>query len=661
MDDIYRREDNVMKLDNGKPKISKYWITSIVLWVVLVVVLIILIILWQTGVIFQSGSSGTTALKEIPIPIPTCYAEHTLESAVLKVATYDPINVTREEEFTVSREKPVIEKFNREVPSEIINLPTKVNTPKIATRRSVITPRSVATPTVDTPTVDTPIVDTPIVDTPIVDTPIVVVTETIDSAESLSTKESKSIISGNDESTLEMSVSTQTEQDSEPVEVSLPMKLEEGTPGLGRFIEHIMYINLDEHHGKREKLEEQIELLHLPDFVLRERLSAVKRSNNNLGKFLSHIACLSKALPLKKNVLILEDDFVLNMSSKEILTAFEGTQNYVENRWDVICLTQNVSNWKNLTTLNNSLQICKLLNSTSTVAYLVNKLYLPKLLAFYIQQLRVMLQQGSYTPMENLQTELQSSDLWIGYHVPVGFVAGQHQIYLADLTSYIDEKQVVHNIEVQPHTDQKKVAICHIATGKYNQYVNAIQKDCYLKFLKLHHVEFFLFTDDSDLFDNDRTEEGAKLKVRPVINLEKDLFRFSSIMSEEAALTQFDYIYYMDVNYRLYQHPFENDIMIDGVVATSLLHNIPNSDFSVGFFGGAAIPTLTMLHTISIRSEKGKTDEFYFNQYLQMFPPTSVLSQSYMFSERCLDISCKEPLCRLLRESNLTPILGPVA
>jgi len=657
MDDHYSvktREFSSTKSHNEeKPKISKYWITSIVLWVALVVILIILIILWQTGVIFQSSGTSNTAQKEPPIPIPTNYAEHTLESAILQVPSYDPQNITREEEFTVVREKPVIEKFNREVPSEIINPPKPIRkNPTITSHVSLVSPTlvsplSAVSPTFDSSTLDSSVIESPTFDTPLIDSPVIE-SPTFESP----TLESPTIVNHLEEK----------EEIENAQKMTLPpLKLpKDSTPELGKFIEHIMYINLDEHHGKREKVEAEIELLHLPDFVLRERLSAVKRSNNNLGKFLSHIACLSKALPLKKNVLILEDDFVLNMSSKEILTAFEGTQDYLENRWDVICFAQDVTRWQNLTTLNNSLQICKLLHSTSTVAYLVNKLYLPKLLAFYIQQLRIMLQQGAYLAMENIQTELQTSDLWIGYHVPVGIVRGQRQIYLADLTSYIDEKQIVHQIEVEPCADQKKVAICHIATGKYNQYVHPIQKDCYLKFLKLHRLEFFLFTDEVEHYDT-TTEEGAKLKVRPVVNFEKDSFRFSSIISEEAALTQFDYIYYMDVNYRLYQHPFETDIMVDGVVATSVLHDVPNSGFSVGFFGGSAIPTLTMLHTMSIRPEKGKTDEFYLNQYFEMFPPTSVLSQSYMFSERCLDISCKEPLCRLLREANVTPILGPLS
>ena len=54
-------------------------------------------------------------------------------------------------------------------------------------------------------------------------------------------------------------------------------------------------------------------------------------------------------------------------------------------------------------------------------------------------------------------------------------------------------------------------------------------------------------------------------------------------------------------------------------------------------------------------------EEGHLNRYLLTNPPQKILSQSYLFSERCLDVTCSEPICRLLRESSLPPLMGIVA
>jgi len=596
-------------------KLSKYWIISIVLWSALVFVLI----LWQTGVIFQGkkttdsrqtnnlGSSETQGASNV---WPN-YAKGSIEETILKVPEYDPQNVTREEEYHVSREKSVIEKLNKEVLTEII--PEEI------------------------------------------------------------TKE----------------------------------KVDSGV-GLERFIEHILYINLDDDKAKRQNIEFEISQLNLPESVVRERLSAVKRAHKPLENFLSHIACLSKALILKKNVLILEDDFQFDRTPAQIMTYLEAVENYCEHRWDVICFSQKVSEWQFLTeaashdsTTTCYSKICRIFQNTSTTGYLVNKLYIPRLVAYWIQKVRTILQNEKVNEVYNIeqvQTELQKSDIWIGFHNPIGHKGDEKWRYLDDLQQSIFESKIEH-IKVHEPFEQKSIAICHLATKNYNKYVPAIQMDCYLKFLKLHRMEFFLFTDEASHY-NKVTEEGAVIHIYPVESqdyTQDNLHRFHSLLSAEEALQKFDYIYYMDVDYRIYQHPVEDQLLVDGIAATAHLHSLvekrdgsqrhsgmpenrPESTaciypeekitscFTSSFHGGSSQSYLTMCNVLRRNIDQDTSrgivakwgDESHLNRYLLTYPPKSVLSQSYIFSERCLDLDCKEPMCSALRDAMRRPIMGPI-
>ncbi len=582
---------------------------------IVLIIGVILIVIWQTGLF--GHSMDTTPYVKPPSTAEEAviqdYTPSSLEGSVISVPPYDPVAVTREEEIHLTRERPIVDKF-RSVPSEMIPPLDSLLSPSL-----------------------TPIPAAP-----------------------------------------------------EPV-----------ANQLHQFVEYILFINLDDAKDKKDRMEKEISKLNFHTSVIKERLSAVRRSNSNLSQLLSHIACLSKALTLKKNVLILEDDCEFLRTDFQIMKVLSAIKKWNGDRWDVICFTQeNIEQWQLLTTTEEGIHICKLIKGCST-SYLVNKQYLPKLLAFFIQQLRAALHKqknAQALSLCDMQRQLQSTDVWIGFHVPFAQTPRERGLYLSGLEAFVNQvDDKIANIVLSPQQPQQKILICNIAFGSNNHHVSGIQRDCYLKIFKLHQLEFCLFT-DQDTQLSATTEEGAVLHVIPLqaddlIHKDENLYRFTILEKAIPLFDSFDYVFYIDMDYRIYQHPFENNLLVQGLVGASHLHELlntvkitdhlenrkestayvpaqpaPQHLFSVGFHGGEAQAYMLMVKQLAQNVKKDLAlniicrhgDEGHLNAFYNRNLPTSILSQSYMFSERCLDLHCHEPVCQLLRESSFAPVMGKI-
>lgn len=490
-------------------------------------------------------------------------------------------------------------------------------------------------------------------------------------------------------------------------------------PGLEKFIQHILYINLEADTHKRESVEKEIARMNLPPEVGRDRLSAVKRSNGPLGLFLSHIACLSKALTLKQNVLIMEDDFVFDRTPVKLLEALQLAEEVTEGRWDVISFGQHVSDWQILGQ-RQGVKLCRLFRNTSTAGYLVHRLYVPRLTAFLIQRLRRILQKEKFLYtycLKNIQTEVQTSDTWLGFHLPIGHQGDHRWSYHDNLEYEVNAAGAATKIVLRSPFRQRKVAVCMTVTSKEElQLAQRLQKDCFLKFLKLHHLEFFLWVPETKISNTDlevKTEstttttlEGAPLHIHTFLTStvpEKyKLYHFHHVVQAENHLTQFDFIYSIDVHYRIYQHPLESDLLTeDHLVAVehmqslmtkshsnassrTTLHHLGTPEtnpvsrafigpgesmthyFTSAFHGGDRQKYLTLCRSIrdmvntdqAAGIEARCLEESYLNRYFLTHPPDRVLQHGYIFSERCLDSTCSEPVCIALREGQQTPVMG---
>lgn len=135
------------------------------------------------------------------------------------------------------------------------------------------------------------------------------------------------------------------------------------------FIEYVVYVGLD---GPCPELEQEINQLPLSLSVVRERLVAIKHTAHQ--DLLATIACLSKAQNLNKNLLLLHKGCQLtNMISKN-----------VPDRWDVV---------------------------TTENGMLINKSYLPTMIAHLVEQLKNKIDRIDLT-------ELQQRDAWMPFTQP---------------------------------------------------------------------------------------------------------------------------------------------------------------------------------------------------------------------------------------------------
>lgn len=461
-----------------------------------------------------------------------------------------------------------------------------------------------------------------------------------------------------------LSPSTTSEAYSSMSEMSTEVDLE-------RFIGYVIYINLDRDPGKQSRLEAQVRDLGLD--VKNSRLSAIKSSRDELGRLMSHVTCLAKSDTSQRNVLILEDDFQFDRNGSEIEAALRAVESTVGNRWDVILFSQEVNSWQYMAS-DDGLQVCRVLSSSGFRGYLVNHLYVQRLVLYLFQCLRqFMANESTLVDISELLSEIQGRDMWIGFNVPVGHTTGRDFQYLNTLTHAVNADGTSMTLTLEPRFVQHRVAICHVATGTFNDFVTAVQKDCCLKFLKGHTLEFFLFTDQPDLY-GDETMEGATCYVyRIPQGADFGVDRFHYLLMAERQLEKFDYVYSMDVDYRVYQHPPEEDLLCHGVVATQNLESMLSPretgvKYASNFHGGSAAAYLAMCHALktavdstAVAIRTTRSEEDYLNEYLLLHPPVNALPQSYIFSETCLNEACTEPMCKQLRSHGNVPIMGPVS
>lgn len=473
---------------------------------------------------------------------------------------------------------------------------------------------------------------------------------------------------------------------------------------LQSYIPNIIYINLDESNDRKQLIEQ--ELTNLNNNLNVYRLSAIKRSNGAIGCFLSHIAALSHALKFNTNFLILEDDFQFKYEYQTIVKNLQNVESLLKNRWDCIVFGQYVHKWQPIDG-----NVFRILDCTTTSGYLVNKNYIQKLLTFFINEFRTMLgtKFNNLYHIDQCQRRVQSTDFWVGFLKSIGcqrpgksiigntFASNSWEAS-EDLTYFIHGDNIKHPLETLSSFKRKKIAICNVATGKYSVYVKDIQHDMHKNFLKGHELGFFLFTDSN--IPNTKTDDGDNLHVYHIEHKPwpyPTLYRYHYMLLGKKALLDYDYMLYVDVDYRVYDTVPESDIFVDGTFAVKHLHELtkdhknvdqqlfgspevnsnskayiePNSGMKAyvcgGCQGGKVADYLKACETIKswINIDLSNNimpiwhDESMWNRYCVTNPPAKLLSQSYIYPEECIRDG-NEKICDLLKKHNIKPIMLPI-
>lgn len=477
-------------------------------------------------------------------------------------------------------------------------------------------------------------------------------------------------------------------------------------------ISNICYINMDKNPERNELMKVELSNQHFPESTVIERFVGIPVPGNGAkGCFLSHLNILSQAIREKYgHTMILEDDFVFAYSRDILESHISKVDKLLKGRWDVIVLGQYVTEWQPLEL--SDPKVFRLLRSTTTSGYIVNKNYIQDLFLKWNQAFEKIKDHEPFEPEDNLdqiQTHFQRVDIWIGFERPLGRQrAGATTISdgWADNSWSCNSahNRWFHGVDksrggmllLQKPFKSKKVAVCLVATGNYYIFLHDVMRSCYDRFVKPHELEFHVHADQLDKIPD--MFEGSK--IYKYFTERKGfpgdtLYRYHYILRGEERLKEVDFIFYMDADYYVYNVP-DTDLMAStGLIATTHLHALRESPekhfrlgsvdvntnstafvgpeepmiayFCGGFQGGTSDSFLeacrTMKQNIDIDDSHSVMakwhDESHWNRYLINHPPSTILSQSYVYPENCLSKSVLnvDSTCSLLRDKNIVPIM----
>ena len=204
-----------------------------------------------------------------------------------------------------------------------------------------------------------------------------------------------------------------------------------------------------------------------------------------------------------------------------------------------------------------------------------------------------------------------------------------------------------------------KICILNIATNKYIQFVEQLLESVEENFLNGHDISALVFT------NHEMEETSDNVKISQIEHEPwsiPTLKRYHYFVKEKEYLSQFDYIYYMDVDMRIEgkvgdeifsdlvatQHPgfwWKNKAEYSYERRPESTAFIPYEEgemyYAGGFNGGKPEHFLKMAQTIVDNVEKDFEkgliavwhDESHMNRYLVSNPPTLALNPSYCYPE----------------------------
>jgi glycosyl transferase family 25 len=174
-------------------------------------------------------------------------------------------------------------------------------------------------------------------------------------------------------------------------------------------IDHVVYINLAKRADRREHIENVLAEYDIPG----ERFEAIEHQNGLYGCGLSHLAVLKMARDNGwRNVLILEDDIVFNVSSQSFENQIERL--FVEGPdFDVCMLDINLQRSKPA----EHDWLIRVLYAHCAGAYIVQRHYYQALIDLYEWSLPLLLQTGMHWVYANdaVWERLQEMDRWITF------------------------------------------------------------------------------------------------------------------------------------------------------------------------------------------------------------------------------------------------------
>ena len=191
---------------------------------------------------------------------------------------------------------------------------------------------------------------------------------------------------------------------------------------LSKYIDRIIYINLDKRTDRRQEMDTQFKEYGITDDIY-ERFSAIPHNNGTVGCGYSHLEVLRIARDSGyKNIIILEDDFVFAVSKEEFQQQFielfdkESLNNSSSDgiEYDVIMISYTKNSIQRKEELDHPI-VNRLLEAQNASGYIVNSHYYSKLIELYETNIPLLEQTGRHWIYANdvIWKRLQCVDRWL--------------------------------------------------------------------------------------------------------------------------------------------------------------------------------------------------------------------------------------------------------
>lgn len=497
-------------------------------------------------------------------------------------------------------------------------------------------------------------------------------------------------------------------------------------------IQSVIIIKLKDNVAAEQSVIDKLDQLQLPATVNWYQLKPQEKSSHQLSHYMAHLSALShakKQASLQHSLLV--QDNVAPFIRAETLRAFLFyADKCLGGRWDVISFVpastgeflqtlpvaygdenyENKTNHKKNPTILTMLPSAGLFRITepkdTRTCYLINRNYIHTMFHHMWETLRI-ISKATHTQattqsqildevfnMNKPMFELQKRDCWLAFTVPL--TSEQQLFYPVTRVNFLSPHK--------PYRVAMTFFLFAESSETATKMVAQLSDTCYqfyLKFLKLHMVDLFIFTNYPDVVktmnqQSSLSEHLTRYEIhitQPEWVKDPALYRFHILSMISSQLQHYDYIFHTPYHHIMIVNPPDpNELLLeDGVVITeyppttmqdqkvmverredSFACILPDEQishrFSNGFMGGKAVPMLHVWDVLTsmINSDVNANvvginkDESYLQRYFMDHPPNNILSPAYQFFSSCFDPRNPSALCDALRHANVKPVIVPL-
>lgn len=375
-----------------------------------------------------------------------------------------------------------------------------------------------------------------------------------------------------------------------------------------------------------------------------------RKDDQQLSMFFSIVSAIKRAREYGKNAMILYDGYQFHDSNEELYEKLQYIHEHFGKNWSVIALDQHVEQWQEVYDENKKLNVIKLLKCEGFGGFIINKMYISRLLTTLINYIRYYLNKYPMKKMNKREgishvlNTLKEDDMWIGFTTAVGSMKDQTPWNIGETHSkpmsnpFRRQHVLFYTIKdnVKPNSDPF-----------LQQFIS--------KLLPGHNVHFLIFDRKFQIKDYNTDINIHVFKLDNTDTMSKYL----QLVELQKVVKNFEFIFFIDSNYQILHPVSKKDILPNnGLIAVgNQIEGKHGSQvtYSEKFHGGKRklyMDLCTFMMKVFIENDKNEVtnDEYsLLNKYLETKSGSiKMLDLSFMYDKKCIDPACKDPSCKAL-------------